>query len=147
MLKIYYYIDTTKTLNYLLKTKFTLILIHFCFVVLIEDSKEGLVYKSEIFSDLEEGITTIGYIKNIREDEKVDVSLRPLGYRNTIEDDKAKILYQLVQKNGEILLTDKSSPESIKFHLQMSKKAFKRALGALYKEKKVLLHQDKITRV
>lgn len=117
------------------------------FVVLIEDSKEGLVYKSEIFSDLEEDITTIGYVKNIREDEKIDVSLRPLGYRNTIEDDKAKILYQLAQKNGEILLTDKSSPESIKFHLQMSKKAFKRALGALYKEKKVLLHQDKIARV
>ena len=117
------------------------------FVVLIEESKEGLVYKSEVFSDLEEGIITIGYVKNIREDEKIDISLRPLGYRNTIEDDKAKILYQLVQKNGEILLTDKSSPESIKFHLQMSKKAFKRALGALYKEKKVLLHQDKIARV
>ena len=117
------------------------------FVVLIEDSKEGLLYKSEVFSDLEEGITTIGYIKNIREDEKVDVSLRPLGYRNTIEDDKSKILHQLTQKNGEILLTDKSSPESIKFHLQMSKKAFKRALGALYKEKKVTLHQDKIQKV
>jgi len=117
------------------------------FIVLIEESLEGLIYKSEVFSDLEEGITTVGYIKNIREDEKIDVSLRPLGYRNTIEDDKAKILHQLLQKNGELQLTDKSSPESIKFHLQMSKKAFKRALGALYKEKKVLLHQDRIEKV
>ncbi len=117
------------------------------FIVLIEESLEGLVYKNEVFSDLEEGITTIGYIKNIREDEKIDISLRPLGYRNTIEDDKSKIVYQLAQKNGIILLTDKSSPESIKFHLQMSKKAFKRALGALYKEKKVILHQDKIEKV
>ena len=117
------------------------------FIVLIEESLEGLVYKSEVFSDLEEGITTVGYIKNIREDEKIDVSLRPLGYRNTIEDDKAKILHQLTQKNGIVQLTDKSSPESIKFHLQMSKKAFKRALGALYKEKKVLLHQDRIEKV
>ena len=117
------------------------------FIVLIEESFEGLVYKSEVFSDLEEGITTVGYIKNIREDEKIDVSLRPLGYRNTIEDDKAKILHQLTQKNGVLQLTDKSSPESIKFHLQMSKKAFKRALGALYKEKKVLLHQDRIEKV
>jgi len=117
------------------------------FIVLIEESLEGLVYKSEVFSDLEEGITTVGYIKNIREDEKIDVSLRPLGYRNTIEDDKAKILHQLTQKNGVLQLTDKSSPESIKFHLQMSKKAFKRALGALYKEKKVLLHQDRIEKV
>jgi len=117
------------------------------FIVLIEESLEGLIYKSEVFSDLEEGITTVGYIKNIREDEKIDVSLRPLGYRNTIEDDKAKILHQLTQKNGALQLTDKSSPESIKFHLQMSKKAFKRALGALYKEKKVLLHQDRIEKV
>ena len=117
------------------------------FIVLIEESFEGLVYKSEVFSDLEEGITTVGYIKNIREDEKIDVSLRPLGYRNTIEDDKAKILHQLTQKNGVVQLTDKSSTESIKFHLQMSKKAFKRALGALYKEKKVLLHQDRIEKV
>ena len=117
------------------------------FIVLIEESFEGLVYKSEVFSDLEEGITTVGYIKNIREDEKIDVSLRPLGYRNTIEDDKAKILHQLTQKNGVVQLTDKSSPESIKFHLQMSKKAFKIALGALYKEKKILLHQDRIEKV
>lgn len=117
------------------------------FIVLIEESIEGLVYKNEVFSDLEEGITTTGYIKNIREDEKIDVSLRPIGYKNTIEDDKAKILYELIQKNGELQLTDKSSPESIKFHLQMSKKAFKRALGALYKDKQVLLHQDKIEKV
>jgi len=80
------------------------------FIVLIEESLEGLVYKSEVFSDLEEGIITVGYIKNIREDEKIDVSLRPLGYRNTIEDDKAKILHQLTQKNGVLQLTDKSSP-------------------------------------
>lgn len=117
------------------------------FIVLIDESFEGLVYKSEVFSDLEVGITTTGYIKNIREDQKIDVSLRPIGYRNTIEDDKAKILHQLTQKNDELQLTDKSSPESIKFHLQMSKKAFKRALGALYKEKKVILHHDKIEKV
>jgi predicted RNA-binding protein (virulence factor B family) len=117
------------------------------FIVLIDESFEGLVYKNEVFLDLEVGITTTGYIKNIREDQKIDVSLRPLGYRNTIEDDKAKILHQLTQKNDELQLTDKSSPESIKFHLQMSKKAFKRALGALYKEKKVILHHDKIEKV
>ncbi len=117
------------------------------FIVLIEESLEGLVYKSEIFSDLEEGVKTIGYIKNIREDEKIDVSLRPLGYRNTIDDDKSKILYQLEQKKGALMLTDKSTPESIKFHLQMSKKAFKRALGALYKEKKVVLHENSIEKI
>ena len=60
------------------------------FTVLIEESMEGLVYKNEVFSDLEEGISTTGYIKNIREDGKIDVSMRPLGYRNTIEEDTFK---------------------------------------------------------
>lgn len=113
------------------------------FSVLIEESFEGLIYRNEVFSDLEEGIKTIGYIKNIREDQKIDVSLRPLGYLNTIGDDKSKILHQLKQNKGVLMLTDKSSPAAIKFRLQMSKKAFKRALGALYREKKVILHKDK----
>ena len=70
------------------------------FTVLIEESMEGLVYKNEVFSDLEEGVSTTGYIKNIREDGKIDVSMRPLGYRNTIEDDNVKILHHLDQNNG-----------------------------------------------
>lgn len=114
------------------------------YTVLIDETLEGLIYRNEIFKPLEEGQKTIGFIKNIREDGKIDVSLQPMGYRNTIDGDKEKIMNHL-QKNGGVLnITDKSSPESIKFHLQMSKKAFKRALGSLYKEKKVLLFSDKI---
>tara|TARA_R110002073_G_scaffold8207_5_gene45854 strand:- start:66023 stop:66436 length:414 start_codon:yes stop_codon:yes gene_type:complete len=112
--------------------------------VLIDDSHEGLIYKNEVFTPLEEGSEVLGYIKNIREDGKIDVSLQPLGYRNAIDLDKEKIITKLETNKGVILLSDKSSPESIKFHLQMSKKAFKRALGALYKEKKVVLFPDRI---
>jgi hypothetical protein len=114
------------------------------YTVLIDESVEGLVYRNEIFKPLEEGQKTIGYIKNIREDGKIDVSLQPIGYRNTIDGDKDKILARLKSNGGQLNLTDKSSPESIKFHLQMSKKAFKRALGALYKEKKVLISDNAI---
>lgn len=114
------------------------------YTVLIEETKEGLIYKNEVFTHLEEGSKAIGYIKNIREDGKIDVSLRPLGYRQTIDIDKDKILSKLEKDHGILKLTDKSSPESIKFHLEMSKKAFKRALGALYKEKKVVLFEDRI---
>jgi predicted RNA-binding protein (virulence factor B family) len=117
---------------------------HLGFTVLIDETHEGLVYKNEIFTPLEEGQKTIGFIKNIREDGKIDVSLQPMGYRNTIDGDKDKILAKLQSSGGTIQITDKSSPESIKFHMQMSKKAFKRALGALYKEKKVLLFPDRI---
>ncbi len=113
------------------------------YTVLIEESYEGLLYTSEVFSDLEEGMKTVGYIKKIREDEKIDVSLRPQGFRNVIDKDVEKVLNKLEEK-GFLLLTDKSSPESIKFHLQLSKKAFKRAIGSLYKQKKILLKSDRI---
>ena len=71
------------------------------FTVLIEESMEGLVYKNEVFSDLEEGVSTTGYIKNIREDGKIDVSMRPLGYRNTIEMCITQIYQWLKKKRPE----------------------------------------------
>lgn len=114
------------------------------YTVLIEETTEGLIYRNEIFKPLEEGLKTIGYIKNIREDGKIDVSLQPLGYKKTIDIDKEKILSKLRSSKGTLNLTDKSSPEAIKFHLQMSKKAFKRALGALYKEKKINFTSEEI---
>lgn len=113
------------------------------YTVLINESYEGLLYDSEVFTELEEGMKVVGYIKKIREDEKIDVSLRAQGFRNVIESDIEIILNKLKEK-GFLLLTDKSSPESIKFHLKMSKKAFKRAIGTLYKEKQIILKEDRI---
>ncbi len=113
------------------------------YTVLINETYEGLLYTNEIFSDIEEGMHTEGYIKKIREDEKIDVSLRPQGFKNVIDKD-SDIILQKLQKEGLIMLTDKSSPESIKFHLQMSKKAFKRAIGNLYKQKLIKLENDRI---
>lgn len=113
------------------------------YTVLINESYEGLLYNNEVFKDLEEGIRTVGYIKKIREDEKIDVSLRPQGFKNVIDEDVDKVLSKLKEK-GYLLLTDKSSPESIKFHLQMSKKAFKKAVGNLYKSKRIELEKDRI---
>ncbi|WP_075344190.1 S1 RNA-binding domain-containing protein [Tenacibaculum agarivorans] len=113
------------------------------YTVLINESYEGLLYENEVFSDVEEGMRTVGYIKKIREDEKIDVSLRPQGFKNVIDEDVDKILKKLHEK-GALLLTDKSSPESIKFHLQMSKKAFKRAIGNLYKQRKIQIFDDRI---
>ena len=115
------------------------------YTVLINDEFDGLLYKNEVFKDLEENMEVVGYIKTIREDGKIDVSLRPQGFRNVIDSDVHTILTKLKEsREGFLLLTDKSSPESIKFHLQMSKKAFKRAIGTLYKEKRILLKEDRI---
>lgn len=113
------------------------------YTVLINETYEGLLYANEVFKELEEGMRTTGYIKKIREDEKIDVSLRPQGFRNVIDTDVEKVLKKLTEK-GFLLLTDKSSPESIKFHLQMSKKAFKRAVGSLYKQQRILIKEDRI---
>ncbi|MGB0881125.1 MAG: DNA-binding protein [Polaribacter sp.] len=115
------------------------------YTVLINDEFDGLLYRNEVFQELEENMEMAGYIKTIREDGKIDVSLRPQGFRNVIGSDVRKILTKLKESNqGYLLLTDKSSPESIKFHVQMSKKAFKRAIGTLYKEKRILLKDDRI---
>ncbi|WP_445749743.1 DNA-binding protein [Polaribacter sp.] len=115
------------------------------FIVLIDEEFEGLLYRNEIFVPIQEGMEVTGYIKNIREDGKIDVSLRPQGFRNVIDLDVEKILTKLKNsKEGFLLLTDKSSPESIKFHLNMSKKAFKKAVGNLYKQKMIVLKDDRI---
>ena len=115
------------------------------YTVLINDEFDGLLYRNEVFKELEENMEVVGYIKTIREDGKIDVSLRPQGFRNVIDSDVHTILTKLKEsREGFLLLTDKSSPESIKFHLQMSKKAFKRAIGTLYKEKRILLKEDRI---
>ncbi|CAL2101896.1 DNA-binding protein [Tenacibaculum sp. 190130A14a] len=111
--------------------------------VLINEETEGLLYNNEVFKDIEEGMRTVGYVKKLREDGKIDVALRPQGFKNVIDEDVEKVLAKLKEK-GYLLLTDKSSPESIKFHLQMSKKAFKRAIGKLYKERKITLSEDGI---
>lgn len=113
--------------------------------VMINEEFEGLLYRNEIFQDVEEGMHIDGYIKKLREDGKIDVSLRPQGFRNVINSDVDKVLNKIKNsREGYILLTDKSSPESIKFHLNMSKKAFKKAVGSLYKQKLIVLKEDRI---
>ncbi|WP_299050517.1 DNA-binding protein [uncultured Polaribacter sp.] len=115
------------------------------YVVSIDEEFEGLLYRNEVFEDLEIDMEVDGYIKNIREDGKIDVALRPQGFRNVIDTDVDKILNKLRDsREGFLLLTDKSSPESIKFHLKMSKKAFKKAVGNLYRQKLIILKEDRI---
>ena len=113
------------------------------YVVLIDNEAEGLLFKSDIFQPLQKGDQVKGYIKLIREDDKIDVSLRPQGFRNAIDADCDKII-SILKKDKVLKLTDKSSPEDIKLQLNMSKKAFKKAIGFLYKRKVILLHEDRV---
>ena len=118
------------------------------YTVLINEEFDGLLFRSEVFQELEENMEVTGYIKNIREDGKIDVSLRPQGFRNVIGSDVEKVLDKLKSsREGFILITDKSSPDSIRFHMKMSKKAFKKAIGNLYKQKLIVIEEDRIVLV
>lgn len=111
--------------------------------VIVNKKHAGLVYKNNIFKDLSVGDKLKGVVKKIRPGNKLDISLEPVGYRN-IEPNAEKILQELEDHSGFLPLTDKSSPETIKEMLQMSKKNFKKAIGNLYKQRKIELQPDGI---
>lgn len=109
--------------------------------VIINNIHSGLIFQNEIFRHIEFGDRVKGYIKNIREDNKIDVTLQKQGYQN-VEPNAARILSYLDKNKGYMSLTDKSSPDEIRVVMEMSKKTFKKALGALYKQKLIRLEKD-----
>lgn len=111
--------------------------------VIINNLHKGLVYNNEIFKTIAIGDNTKGVIKKIRPDNKLDVSLQPLG-ENILEPAAQKIYEQLIAHGGFLGLHDKSDPELIKQELQMSKKVFKKGIGTLYKARKIEIRDDGI---
>lgn len=101
--------------------------------VIINNLHWGLVYYDEVFRRLEKGEHLKGYIKEVRKDEKIDVSLTPLGYQK-VEGIAGTILESLKAQGGYLPVHDKSEPEVIYSLFRCSKKAFKQAIGALYKQ-------------
>ncbi len=112
--------------------------------VIINHQHTGLVYKNQIFQDIHIGERLRAWVKGVREDEKIDLSLQPLGYRQMIDPAEATILKALHLHGGYMPLTDHSTPELIAFELQMSKKTFKKAIGALYKQQRILIKENGI---
>lgn len=107
--------------------------------VIIDHIHKGLIFENEIFQDLNVGDKLKGYVKKIREDHKIDVSLQAIGFLK-FNDKNSELIYTALQENqGFLPLTDKSSPEDIYAQFGMSKKAFKKSIGALYKQKRILL--------
>jgi predicted RNA-binding protein (virulence factor B family) len=109
------------------------------FNVIVNHKHKGLVFGNEVFKPLNVGDKLKGFVKKIREDNKLDISLQPIGYRNAIDPNTDLILRKLSANNGRLALTDQSSPEEIYERLGISKKAFKKAIGALYKQGKIEL--------
>ena len=111
--------------------------------VIINNTRWGLVYRNEIFQRLEKGDHLKGYIKEVREDEKIDVSLTPLGYQK-VEGIANIILESLKAQGGFIAVHDKSDPDLIYSLFRCSKKAFKQAIGSLYKQKLITIEPQGI---
>ena len=109
---------------------------------IVNNMYKGLIFKSDIHKNINPGDKIKGFVKQVREDGKIDVVLEPLGYKKSIDKNSQIILDALQENDGFLELTDKSTPEDIKFILGLSKKAFKRSLGNLYKQKMVELFKD-----
>jgi predicted RNA-binding protein (virulence factor B family) len=106
------------------------------FSIIVNDKYQGMLYKNEIFQEVHIGDELTGYVKKIRSDNKIDLSLNRFGYR-AVDDNVVKLMDTLKANNGSLQLNDKSSPEAIYAALGMSKKVFKKAVGALYKQKQI----------
>ncbi len=104
----------------------------------VSNSHVGLVYKNEVFQPIHIGQELKGYIKKVRDDFKVDVSLQQSGYQK-VDDISQNILTTIKDRGGRIDLTDKSPPEEIYSMFGISKKVFKKAVGALYKRRLITM--------
>lgn len=104
------------------------------YAVIINNKHIGLLHYNEVFKELNPGDKLRGFIKKIREDNKIDVSLGERGYKK-VETEAEKILRLLQENNGYLPYHDKSDPDDIYEFFGMSKKTFKMSTGALYKQK------------
>jgi predicted RNA-binding protein (virulence factor B family) len=109
----------------------------------VNNSHWGLIYKNEVFQKLHIGQQLKGYIKIIREDLKIDISLQQSGYQK-VDNISKSILKTIKDLGGSIAVTDKSPPEDIYSLFGVSKKIFKKAIGALYKKRLIIIDTNGI---
>jgi len=114
------------------------------FSVIVNHCHDGLLYKNEVFQVLDIGDKLKGFVKKIRPENKLDISIFPTGYKKLIDKNAEEIYRILKEGHGFLELSDKSSPNEIYVQLSMSKKAFKKAIGTLYKEKRIVIEETQI---
>ena len=111
--------------------------------VLVNQRYEGLIYRNEVFDTLSIGEERTGYVKKVRDDGKLDISLQPLGVAG-IDAARETVLQKLSEADGYLPYHDKSDAEDIQRVFGLSKKTFKRAIGGLYKDKMIVLEDGGI---
>lgn len=113
------------------------------YVVIINNQHTGVLHLNDIYQNIQEGDQLKGYIKNIRENNKIDVATGKVGYQR-VEDEAGKVLRLLKENKGSLPYNDKSSPEDIYAFFGMSKKTFKMTTGNLYKNRKIVFTETGI---
>ena len=113
------------------------------FSCLVEEQHMGMLYHNELYTTLQLGERRKSYVKGVREDGKIDLSLRPVGYHQST-DAEQRILQMLAEGDGFLALHDKSDPYEIQQALGCSKKQFKQIIGSLYRQRKITLAPDGI---
>ena len=104
--------------------------------VIVNSRHSGMIYDNEIFVPIQKGDRIKGYVKHIRSDEKLDITLQKTGYDVEAMDALAKEIFEKLKASGGIIpLSDKSSAEEIAEIFGCSKKSYKKAIGSLYKAK------------
>ena len=111
---------------------------------IVNNMFKGLIFSSDIHKNINPGDKIKGYVKEVREDGKIDIVLEPIGYKESIDKNSEITLMALNDNEGFLELHDKSNPEDIKQILGLSKKSFKKGLGFLYKQKLIELKENGI---
>ncbi len=111
--------------------------------VIINHLHTGVVYANEVIRPLNVGEKHVGYVRKVREDNKLDISLQPIGYA-AVEPNSQRILDLLKATKGFLPFTDRTDPEIIRQKLGMSKKVFKKAVGMLYRERRITIEENGI---
>lgn len=114
--------------------------------VAVDDMYSGLIAKKELYGDVQVGGTVAARVIEVKGDGRLDLSIREKAYLQ-IEKDAEKILKVIDSYDGALPFTDKASPETIKREMQMSKNEFKRAVGHLLKEKKIIIGEKAIRKL
>lgn len=112
--------------------------------VIVNNEHLGLIFTEDIFKDLSIGDRLTGFVKKVREDNKLDIVLGKIGYRKIEPNADLVMEYLGDTDDGFLALNDKSNPDDIKNVLQMSKKTFKKAIGTLYKQRLITIENDGI---
>lgn len=111
--------------------------------VIINHAHWGMVYRNEVFRPLKLGQKLKGYIKDIREDEKIDVMLQKPGY-DRIAEVQQKILEKLKDNEGVLDISDKTDPEVVYNLFECSKKDYKKAIGGLLKQRQIEIAEGEV---